>query len=59
MYIMNRIYKKSKLDELKHKAEIRKKSPKLRHIPNEKDVLLTLENAKLMQPLQYETLKDD
>ena len=55
---MNKIYKRNKLYDLKEKAEKRKNNPHLRHMPNEKDILIALENTKIMQPAQYETLQD-
>ena len=53
---MNKVYKISKLDNLKERAKKRKNNMDLRHIPNEKDRLIALEHTKFMQPAQYATL---
>ena len=53
---MNKIYKKSRLTDLKKQADKRKNNPDLRHKPNEKDILIASENTKFMQPAQYATL---
>lgn len=47
-----------KMNELKRKSSSRKNNPNLRHTPNEKDKAIVLENAKIMQSVQYETLQN-
>ena len=56
---MKKTYKKSKLNDLKERADKRKKNLNYRHAPNEKDILIALENTKFMQPAQHATLHDE
>ena len=53
---MNKIYKKSKLDSLKEKASKRKNNIYYRHIPDNVDIAVANENAKLLEKEQYKTL---
>ena len=52
---MKKIYKKNGIAELKEKAAKRKNNPKLRHTPNNSDIITANENAKLLQEEQYKT----
>ena len=45
-----------KLLELSKRATIIKADPKLRHAPNEHDIAIASENARLMQLYQYQTI---
>ena len=48
-----------KLADLYKRANAIKADPNLRHIPNEHDLSIASENAKLMQPYQYQTINKD
>lgn len=56
---MKKIYQGHKLNDLKDRAKLRKNDPKLSHAPNQKNILIVLEDTKLMQSAQYETLSDE
>lgn len=48
--------RKSKIAEIAKRAALRKTNPNLRHIPNENDVRVASEHAKLMVYHQYQTI---
>ena len=54
---MNKISKKSKLDDLKERATKRKSDLKYRHTPNDVDVSVVNAHAKLVEEEQYKSIK--
>jgi hypothetical protein len=47
------------LQDITRRAAKIKADPKLRHLPNEKDLRVFSEHARLMQYPQYQTIKPD
>ena len=47
---------KQKMSELSKRARIVKADSKLRHAPNKHDLRIASENARFMQPFQYESI---
>ena len=45
-----------KMSEMAKLAKAVKTAPELRHMPNEHDLRVALENVKFMQPYQYESI---
>ena len=50
---------KNSLAEMAKRAAARKANPNLRHIPNEGDLRVVSEHAKIMVHFQYQTIKED
>jgi hypothetical protein len=48
---------KDKISDLAERANIVRNNHKLRHVPNEHDLALASENAKLIQSYQFNTIK--
>jgi len=47
------------LKEIAKRAALVKSDPKLRHKPNEKDLRVISDHAKIMAYPQYQTIKED
>jgi hypothetical protein len=51
--------KRIQLKEIAKRAALVKSNPNLRHEPNDKDLLISSEHARLMSYPQYQTIKED